>query len=96
MLNIVNIAKLIDAAEEAYAAEVEADEYEVQQSASADVSLEEICERSDIPELNRYLEEKGIPFWLLDEPKVNPDKKYRVWINITKGGEYRWGLTPVR
>lgn len=91
MLNIANITKLIAAVEDKFYSEVEMDEY----GALADSPLDEICERSEISELKKYLGEIGIPFGSSVMSRINPNIKYRIWVNIMEGGKYSWGLTPM-
>jgi hypothetical protein len=95
MLNMHNIDSLIVAEEESYLADVISDDTGICQMSSADAPLADICERSELNELSEYLSERGIEFWLIDEPKTNPTRKYRIWISRTKGNHPQWGLTPV-
>lgn len=95
MLNITNIENLIVEEEESFITDVIADETGICQMSSADAPLADICERSELNELAGYLSERGIEFWLLDEPKINPVRRYNVWISRTKGNHPHWGLTPV-
>ena len=95
MLNINNIDSLIIEEEESFLNDVLGDDTGICQMSSADIDLADVCENSELNELNRFLSERGIEFWLIGEPKTNPDKKYRVWISRVKGDHPHWGLAPV-
>jgi hypothetical protein len=92
MLNIRNIENLIVEEEESFLNDVCED---ITEMSSAEAGLGELADISELNELNRFLAERGITFWLLDEPKINPDRRYNVWISRTKGNHPHWGLTPV-
>ena len=94
MLNINNAEALIIAEEENFISDVLEDE--VSEMSSAEAELKDICESNELNELNRFLSEKGIEYWLTDEPKANPERKYRIWLSRIRGeSKPKWGITPL-
>ena len=52
--------------------------------------LDEICE---------FMDEHGIDYWLYDEPRVNPEATYDLWISgeqrYARQPSFRWGFRRV-
>lgn len=95
MLNINNIENLIVEEEDSFLNDVIEDDTGICQMSSAETELSNICDVCELNELNRFLTERGIAFWLISEPKVNPNKKYFIWISRTRGNHPHWGPTPI-
>lgn len=94
MLNISNVDNLIIEEEENFLTDVIDDE--VSEMSSAEAELTDICESNELNELTRYLSERGIEYWLTDEPKANPERKYRIWLSRIRGeSNPKWGITPL-
>lgn len=94
MLNISNVDNLIISEEENFLNDVLEDE--VSEMSSAEAELTDICDANELNELARYLSERGIEYWLADEPKVNPERKYRIWLSRIRGeSKPKWGITPL-
>lgn len=45
------------------------------------------------------MEELDVPFWLDEQPKVNPNSRYRLWVSCTDhlfgGRDLFWGLRKI-
>ena len=94
MLNTNNIDALIISEEENFISDVLEDE--VSEMSSAEAELKDICDANELNELARYLSEKCIEYWLADEPKASPERKYRIWLSRIRGEHHpKWGITPL-
>lgn len=85
--------KLYSQAMEEYENEVEVED--VCQSAGAEMPLESISS-SKLLRIRKYLEQTyDCRYWLADRLKFNPQKKYMLWIEKTRGNSPVWGISPV-
>lgn len=88
------IEDLLERAEVAYHEEVICDADCIQQSAGAETPLERIS-ASKLMRISKALEEKGVRYWLAEPIRYNPQRKYKLWIEITRGDSPVWGISPV-
>lgn len=65
------------------------------ESSGAEMPLESISS-SKLLRIRKYLEQTyDCRYWLAERLRFNPHKKYKLWIEKTRGNSPVWGITPV-